>query len=322
MISTQSTTPTYLAGTPTVPGVQGVQSVQGVQGMPAQPNAFGINPAGNGVQSFAPQTPPTQAWATQAWPTQAWPTQAWPTQAWPTTDPTNAAEINAFVGVAFNKANELFALSATQQAQQPQAQLLPQQQLQIQQPQTLAQPQATPTTVAPSASVAGLQVPTQPTAPATPPLQAGQSDGNGNILVQMPQTGQLAWVPEAQLLAMYQKATTAPEQLGKVQLPNGQWVSKATAEAALARLQALLTLKRLKEEGKISDDDFYKAGGTQDLKEVLAAGQKSQADKARARREEMKQYAESTRASIQEGQNPYASLGGTGGGGADVGSIG
>ena len=303
MISTQSINPMYLTGTAPVPGVQGVQSVQGVQGMPAQPNAFGINPAGNGIPSFAPQTPPTQAWATQA-------------------SPTNAAEINAFVGAAFNEANGLIAQSTAQQAQQQQAQLLPQQQLQVQQPQTLVQPQATPTTVAPSASVAGLQVPTQPTAPATPPLQAGQSDGKGNILVPMPQTGQLAWVPEAQLLQMYQQAATAPEQQGKVQLPNGQWVSKATVGLVLAKLQARLTLQRLKEGGKISDDDFYKAGGTQDLKEVLAAGQNSHAKKALERREQMKQYAESTRASIQEGQNPYASLGGTGGGGADVGSIG
>ena len=302
MISTQSTTPTYLAGTPTVPGVQGVQSVQGVQGMPAQPNAFGINPAGNGVQSFAPQTPPTQAWATQA-------------------SPTNAAEINAFVGAAFNEANGLIAQSTAQQAQQQQAQLLQQQQLQVQQPQTLAQPQATPTTVAPSVSVAGLQVPTQPTAPATPPLQAGQSDGN-NILVPMPQTGQLMWVPEAQLLQMYQQAATAPEQQGKVQLPNGQWVSKATLDAVLAKLQARLTLKELLAKGTITPEQFQQAGGNQDLKEVLAAGQKSKEDKILAKRKEAQEYARSTQESIMSSQNPYASLGGTGGGGADVGSIG
>jgi hypothetical protein len=301
MISTQSINPMYLTGTAPVPGVQGVQSVQGVQGMPAQPNAFGINPAGNGVQSFAPQTSPTQAWATQA-------------------SPTNAEETNAFVGAAFGEAKRLLALSPPQQPQQPQAQLLPQQQLQVQQPQTLVQPQATPTTVAPSASVAGLQVPTQPTAPATPPLQAGQSDGQGNILVQMP-TG-LAWVPEAQLLQMYQQAATAPEQQGKVQLPNGQWVSKATLDAVLAKLQARLTLKELLAQGTITPEQFEQAGGNQDLKEVLAAGQKSQADKILAKRKEAQEYAASTRESIMSSQNPYASLGGTGGGGADVGSIG
>ena len=303
MISTQSINPMYLTGTAPVPGVQGVQSVQGVQGMPAQPNAFGINPAGNGVPSFAPQTPPTQAWATQA-------------------SPTNAAETNAFVGAAFDEAKRLLAQSTAQQPQQPQAQLLPQQQLQVQQPQTLVQPQATPTTAAPSVSVAGLQVPTQPTAPATPPLQAGQSDGKGNILVPMPQTGQLAWMPEAQLLAMYQQATTAPEQQGKVQLPNGQWVSKATLDAVLAKLQARLTLKDLLAKGTITPEQFQQAGGNQDLKEVLAAGQKSKEDKILAKRKEAQEYARSTQESIMSSQNPYASLGGTGGGGADVGSIG
>jgi hypothetical protein len=219
----------------------------------------------------------------------------------------------------------MIAQSTAQQAQQQQALLLQQQQPQIQQApvqqaQTLVQPQATPTTLAPSASVAGIQVPTQPTVPATPTLQAGQSDGNGNILAQMP-TG-LAWVPEAQLLQMYQQAATAPEQQGKIQLPNGQWVSKATAEAVFAKLQARLTLKELLAQGKITPEQYEKAGGNQDLQAVFAAGQKSKADKALARREEMKQYAASTRESIMSSQNPYASLGGTGGGGADVGSIG
>jgi hypothetical protein len=162
--------------------------------------------------------------------------------------------------------------------------------------------------------------PQQATAPATTPPQAGQSDGQGNILVQMP-TG-LAWVPEAQLLQMYQQAATAPEQQGKIQLPNGQWVSKATAEAVFAKLQARLTLKELLAQGKITPEQYEKAGGNQDLQAVFAAGQKSKADKALARREEMKQYAASTRESIMSSQNPYASLGGTGSGGADVGSIG
>ncbi len=315
MISTQSTTPTFLAGTAQVPSVQGVQSIQGIQGMPAPPNAFGINPAGNRVQSFAPQTPPTQAWATQGM----------PAQVLPTTAPTDVSSIDAFVREASRAADTMIAQSTAQQAQQQQALLLQQQQPQIQQApvqqaQTLVQPQATPTTLAPSASVAGIQVPTQPTVPATPTLQAGQSDGNGNILAQMP-TG-LAWVPEAQLLQMYQQAATAPEQQGKIQLPNGQWVSKATAEAVFAKLQARLTLKELLAQGKITPEQYEKAGGNQDLQAVFAAGQKSKADKALARREEMKQYAASTRESIMSSQNPYASLGGTGGGGADVGSIG
>jgi hypothetical protein len=132
----------------------------------------------------------------------------------------------------------------------------------------------------------------------------------------------LAWVPEAQLLQMYQQAATAPEQQGKVQLPNGQWVSKATLDAVLAKLQARLTLKELLAKGTITPEQFEQAGGNQDLKEVLAAGQKSQADKILAKRKEAQEYAASTRESIMSSQNPYASLGGTGGGGAYVGSIG
>jgi len=291
MISTHSINPTYLAGTAPVPGVQ---PVQGVQGMPAQANAFGINPAGYGIQSFVPQTLPTQAWATQGMPTQA---------------PTDAERINAFVGAAFNEANSLLAQSTMLQAQQQQA-----------------QPQAMPTTVAPSASIAGLQVPTQPTAPATPTLQAGQSvpqagqiDG-GNIAVRMPQTGQLAWVPESQLMAMYQQAATAPEQQGKVQLATGQWVDKATVKTVLDKLQARLTLQRLRKQGQISDDDLEKAGGNQDLQGVLAAGKKE--DTRLAKRREAQEYVASARDSLLGDQNPYASLGGGGGGVADAGSIG
>ena len=118
MISTQSTTPTFLAGTAQVPAVQGVQSIQGVQGMPAPPNAFGINPAGNGVQPFAPQTPPTQAWATQGM----------PAQVLPTTAPTDASSIDDFVRQASRAADTMIAQSTAQQAQQQQALLLQQQQ--------------------------------------------------------------------------------------------------------------------------------------------------------------------------------------------------
>lgn len=168
---------------------------------------------------------------------------------------------------------------------------------QIQQPvqQTTTQvaqtqvPQQTTQTVQPATGTATqTQVASNPqvaTTTAQPqqskPLTVGSSDGQGNILMSNPQTGQLQWMPEEQALTMYQNGSN--ENRGKVQLQDGSWVDKSTVERVTEKLQARLKLKELLDQGKITPEEFKLAGGEQDLSSILGGAVADRNAKARER---------------------------------------
>ena len=154
-----------------------------------------------------------------------------------------------------------------------------------------------PPTTASTSTNANPQSQPQQTAP-----QAGQSDGQGNILWRNPQ-GQLQWMPEQEVLAMYQGGT---EYRGKIQLPNGTWIDKTTAERVKEKIGARLQLAKLKQDGKISDQEFKLAGGDQDLSGILGSTQQTKNEKALAR---MKEAASGPR-DIADlgGASPYSSF--------------
>ena len=140
--------------------------------------------------------------------------------------------------------------------------------------------------------------------------KVGQSDGQGNILVSDPTTGKLGWVPEEQLLAMYQGGQ---ENRGKIQLPNGTWVDKATLAIAIEKLRARIQLKELVSEGKITKEEADRAGLGQDLSGILG---NSQLDKNKASLARMKEAASGRADASMEklgGSSPFANFSPSGG---------
>ncbi|MFN9691458.1 MAG: hypothetical protein ACK551_05090 [Vampirovibrionales bacterium] len=238
-------------------------------------------------------------------------------------------DINSWVANASRAADVLIAQQAQAQAQQTQAVapavapqvVSPAQQVlpattplgqtvtgQVVQAQEQQQMTTVPPTTASSSTNANPQSQPQQTAP-----QVGQSDGQGNILWRNPQ-GQLQWMPEAQVLAMYQ---AGKETGGSVQLPDGTWAKKTTVESATAKIQARLKLKELLDQGKITPDDFKLAGGDQDLSGILGSTQQTKNAKALAR---MKEAASGSR-DIADlgGASPYSSFSPSAGGGSETG---
>ena len=115
----------------------------------------------------------------------------------------------------------------------------------------------------------------------TKPPTVGSSDGQGNILMSDPQTGQLQWMPQEQVLAMYQNSSNGNR--GKVQLPNGSWVDKSTAESAVAKLEGILEARKLADSGVINEEQLKRLVGDQDLIGILGPSVESRNEKARER---------------------------------------
>jgi hypothetical protein len=201
----------------------------------------------------------------------------------PQHDVSTPDSINAMVKSFSNEADALIAKTQAQQVQpQQQVQPTPQTTTQVDQTQvqaTTVQPAAGTTTPTPVASNPQVATTTQPQQ--TKPPTAGASDGQGNILMSDPQTGQSKWVPEQEVLAMYQNGSN--ENRGKVQLPDGSWVDKSTVERVTEKLNARLQLQTLLDQGKITPEEFKLAGGEQDLSGILGTSVASRNEKARER---------------------------------------
>jgi hypothetical protein len=204
----------------------------------------------------------------------------------PQYDVSTPSSINRMVQDFSNEANDLITKTnvppAPQQIQQPVQQTttqvaqtqVPQQTTQTVQPATGT---ATQTQVASNPQVATTTAQPQQ----SKPLTVGSSDGQGNILMSNPQTGQLQWMPEEQALTMYQNGSN--ENRGKVQLQDGSWVDKSTVERVTEKLQARLKLKELLDQGKITPEEFKLAGGEQDLSSILGGAVADRNAKARER---------------------------------------
>ena len=247
-----------------------------------------------------------------------------------TSDLSTTAGINAMVANASRAADVLIAQQA--QAQQIQA-VAPAVAPQVVSPAQQVQPASTP--VAQTVNTQGIltqqqqQLATvQPTTASTstnanPQSQSqqmaptiGSSDGQGNILWRNPQ-GQLQWMPEAQVLAMYQ---AGKETGGSVQLPDGTWAKKTTVESVIEKLKTRATAQELLANGTITADQFKTLGGTQDLSKVL---NQSVADRNQKARERMKaavgEGASATSLDQLGGASPYSSFSPSAGGGSETG---
>ncbi|MFN7311734.1 MAG: hypothetical protein ACK5T0_10285 [Vampirovibrionales bacterium] len=204
----------------------------------------------------------------------------------PTSNDTSPEGINEMVKQFSREADYWVADANARKAQEDQ---LKQQQQQVQTPTAqVAQTQVQPTTVQPATGTttqtpvaSNPQVATTTQPQQTKPPTVGSSDGQGNILMSDPQTGQSKWVPEQEVLAMYQNGSN--ENRGKVQLPDGSWVDKSTVERVTEKLNARLQLKTLLEQGKITPEEFKLAGGEQDLSPILGPSVASRNQKARER---------------------------------------
>jgi hypothetical protein len=200
-------------------------------------------------------------------------------------------------------------VSPTQQVQPastPVAQTVNTQVAQTQQQQQMTTVQ--PTTASSSTNANPLSQ-SQQTAP-----QVGQSDGQGNILWRNPQ-GQLQWMPQQELMKMYEGGTAYK---GKILLADGKtWVDEETARRVKEKIEARLQLAKLKQDGKISDQEFKLAGGDQDLSGILGSTQQTKNAKALAR---MKEAASGSR-DIADlgGASPYSSFSPSVGGGSETG---
>jgi hypothetical protein len=218
----------------------------------------------------------------------------------PQYDVSTPSSINRMVQDFSNEANDLITKTnvppAPQQIQQPVQQTT----TQVAQTQVASNPQVATTTAQPQQSK---------------PLTVGSSDGQGNILMSNPQTGQLQWMPEEQALTMYQNGSN--ENRGKVQLQDGSWVDKSTVERVTEKLQARLKLKELLDQGKITPEEFKLAGGEQDLSSILGGAVADRNAKARKRMEAAVGggASETSLADLGGASSPYESFTPSAGGG-------
>jgi hypothetical protein len=242
-------------------------------------------------------------------------------------DTSTVGGINDFVAAAYQESQKYTQVPQAQvqavapavapQAVQPTQQVLPATtplgQTQV--------PQQTTQTVQPATGTATqTQVASNPqvattTAQQTQQLKEGMSDGQGRILMRNRQTGQFEWRPQEEVLAMYSGGT---EYRGKILLADGKtWVDEITARRVKEKIEARLQLAKLKQDGKISDQEFKLAGGDQDLSGILGSTQQTKNAKALAR---MKEAASGSR-DIADlgGASPYSSFSPSAGGGSETG---
>jgi hypothetical protein len=204
----------------------------------------------------------------------------------PTSNDTSPEGINEMVKQFSREADYWVADANARKAQEDQ---LKQQQQQVQTPTAqVAQTQVQPTTVQPATGTttqtpvaSNPQVATTTQPQQTKPPTVGSSDGQGNILMSNPQTGKLEWRRQEDVLAMYQNGSN--ENRGKVQLPDGSWVDKSTAESAVAKLEGILEARKLADSGVINEEQLKRLVGDQDLIGILGPSVESRNKKARER---------------------------------------